>query len=359
MARAPSSPVPYLLRLQLTDRPGSLGEVAGALGRAGVDILALDVVEHGEDGTAVDEMVIDLPGGGMPDSAVSACAGVPGVTVDFVTPYPSGAALSRDLEVVELMAARPEHAEQILVECVPDLFRLAWGVVLASRDGVGAVQLASAGAPEEADVPTPWLPLAHAQRLTGDAPPAWSGVLAAVAPLPGRDRTLVIGRYGGPEILDSEVARLGYLATLAGALRTAGDPTRSGASPAGAVAVDHVVLTVNDVERSVAWYHDVLGTPPVTFGNGRRAVQIGSSKINFHSARDPLPAPVARHPRPGSGDLCLVVPGPVDDVLAHLSSRGIPVEVGPVRRTGARGPMTSVYVRDPDGTLVELACYSP
>lgn len=359
MVRAPFSLVPYLLRLHLSDRPGSLGEVAGALGRAGVDILALDVVEHAADGTAVDEMVIDLPGGVMPDSAVSACAGVPGVHVDFVTPYPTGAALSRDLEVVELMSARPGQAEQILVECVPDLFRLAWGVVLASEDGSGTVQHASAGAPEEPRVPTPWLPLAHAQRLTGDPPPGWSGVLAAVAPLAGRDRTLVIGRYGGPVILDSEVARLGYLATLAGALSTTSDPTRAAASPSSAVAVDHLVLTVADVERSVAWYHEVLGTPPVTFGNGRRAVQIGSSKINFHSVRDPLPAPVAAHPRPGSGDLCLVVPGPVDDVLAHLADRGVPVEVGPVRRSGARGPMTSVYVRDPDGTLVELACYSP
>jgi catechol 2,3-dioxygenase-like lactoylglutathione lyase family enzyme len=352
--------VPYLLRLHLSDRPGSLGEVAGALGRAGVDILALDVVEHAGDGTAVDEMVLDLPPGSMPDSAVSACTSVPGVRVDFVTPYPAGAALGRDLEVVELMAAKPELAEVSLVESVPDLFRLAWGAVLHSVDGTARVEHASTGAPSERSVPTPWLPLSRAERLQPDtwAPPGWEGVLAAVAPLSGRDRTLLIGRYGGPEILDSELARLGYLATLAAALTTTRSADTGTAAGPVATAVDHLVLTVTDIESSVAWYHEVLGMQPVTFGNGRRAAQVGSSKINFHSVQDPLPAPVARHPSAGSADFCLVVPGPPAEVLAHLHRHGVPVELGPVRRTGARGPMTSVYVRDPDGNLLELASYA-
>jgi catechol 2,3-dioxygenase-like lactoylglutathione lyase family enzyme len=351
--------MPYLLRLRLSDRPGSLGAVAGALGEAGVDILALDVVEHA-DGTAVDEMVLHVPPGVMPDTAVSACTSVPGVQVEFVTPYPAGAALSRDLEVVELMAADPARAEHALTEAVPDLFRLAWGVVLTARDGIGRPEHASLGAPSDAEVPVPWLPLVRARRVDAGegAPPGWAGALVAAAPLAGRDRTLVIGRYGGPEVLGSEVARLGYLATLAATLTTTTGDGPAGGGAATAVGLDHVVLTVAEVESSVAWYSQVLGAPPVRFGDGRRAVQLGPSKINFHAADDPQPAPVADHRVAGSADVCVVVPGPVADVLAHLAAHEVPVVDGPVRRTGARGPMTSVYVRDPDGNLVELGCYA-
>jgi hypothetical protein len=213
----------YLLRLQLPDRPGSLGEVAGRLGAAGIDILALDVVEHAG-GRAVDEMVLDLPDGLLPDSAVSACASVPGVTVEFVTPYPAGAPLSRDLEVLEHLAADPARAEQLLAEAVPDLFRLAWGVVVRGERGVGRVEHASLGAPSQTDVPTTWLPLSRAARVQVDsgASSVWTGVLAAAAPLAGQGRALLIGRHGGPAVLDSEVARLGYLATLASTLVSTG-----------------------------------------------------------------------------------------------------------------------------------------
>jgi catechol 2,3-dioxygenase-like lactoylglutathione lyase family enzyme len=352
--------VPYLLRLQLTDRPGTLGAIAGALGRAGVDILALDVVEHNRGGTAVDDVVVDLPDGGMPDTAVSACTSVPGVTVAFVTPYPAGAPLGRDLEIVELMAEQPSDAEQVLASAIPDLFRLAWGIVLDASEGKARVEYRSVGSPQDDGFVTPWLPLASARRIEVDpgwAPTGWSDLLVVAAPLSGRDRALLVGRHQTPPILDSEVARLGYLTTLATTLRT----TSAGAvsdGPACAVALDHIVLTVGDVERSVAWYCDVLGAQSVTFGNGRRAARLGTSKINFHWVDDPAPAPVARRRVPGSGDLCVVVPGPTAEVQAHLERHGVPIEAGPVRRTGARGPMTSVYVRDPDGNLVELGCYN-
>jgi catechol 2,3-dioxygenase-like lactoylglutathione lyase family enzyme len=350
--------VAYLLRLLLPDRPGTLGEVAGALGAAGIDILALDVVEHA-DGRAVDEMVLNLPAGLMPDSAVSACTAVAGVTVEFVTPYPAGAPLSRDLEVLEQLAADPARAEHVLAEAVPDLFRLAWGVVVRVVDGCGEVEHASLGAPADGRLPTPWLPLSRAERVevAGSSSSAWTGVLAAAAPLAGRDRALVIGRYGGPQVLDSEVARLGYLATLAATLSTTATASARAPGAATAVALDHLVLSVGDVERSAGWYGEVLGMQAVTFGQGRRAVQRGPWKINLHAVDDATPAPVAAHVQPGSADLCVVVPGPVADVLAHLAAVSVPVELGPVRRTGARGPMTSVYVRDPDGNLVELGCY--
>lgn len=354
--------MPFLLRLRLHDRPGALGAVATALGAAGVDILALDVVEHTAGGDAVDDIVIDLPDGGMPDSAVSACAAVPGVAVSFVTPYPVGAPLGRDLELVELMAERPKQAEQVLTAAVPDVFRLAWGVVLDTSRGTARVERRSIGAPEDDSFAVDWLPPASATRLDvadEQLPAGWRGAVVAAAPLGGRDRAVVIGRHVNPDILDSEVVRLGYLATLAATLTTTAAAAGESAGPGTAIGLDHVVLTVADVEASVSWYSDVLGMVPVTFGNGRRAVQLGTQKINLHAVADPAPDPVAAHRSPGSGDLCVVVPGPVEQVRRHLEDCGIAIEVGPVSRTGAQGPMTSLYVRDPDGNLVELGCYSP
>lgn len=350
--------MPYLLRLQLTDRPGSLGAIASALGEAGVDILALDVVEHTPSGDAVDDIVIDLPPGGMPDSAVSACTAVPGVSVSFVTPYPAGAPLGRDLEVVELMAERPNHAEQLLTAAVPDVFRLAWGVALSCVGGRATVENRSVGAPSDDGFDAGWLPRAKASIVepTDALPPGWRDAVLAAAPLGGRDRVLVIGRHGNPTLLESEIARLGYLATLAATLSTT-TAARNAAGPGTAIGFDHIVLTVADVQRSLSWYVGVLGMTPVSFGNGRRAAQLGTSKINFHALDDPAPAPVATRRVPGAADICVVVPGPVPELLEHLAGHGIPIEVGPVRRTGARGPITSVYVRDPDRNLVELGCY--
>lgn len=95
---------------------------------------------------------------------------------------------------------------------------------------------------------------------------------------------------------------------------------------------------------------------PVVFGSGRRALEFGSSKINLHLAGQEI-APHAARPAPGSADLCLLTEAPPDTVLAHLSARQVPVEDGPVPRTGARGPIASVYIRDPDGNLIEIASY--
>ena len=123
-------------------------------------------------------------------------------------------------------------------------------------------------------------------------------------------------------------------------------------------ALDHLVLTVADVARSVAWYSDVLGMRPQTFGDQRTALLFGApgeeQKINLHPADAPF-APHATAPTPGSADLCLRVAGPIDDVVAQLAACGEPLLEGPVTRSGARGPLRSVYLRDPDGNLIELA----
>lgn len=118
--------------------------------------------------------------------------------------------------------------------------------------------------------------------------------------------------------------------------------------------IDHVVLTVRDVDATVAWYERVLGMTAVTFGAGRRALAFGGQKLNLHQAGREF-EPKAADPRPGSVDLCFTTEVPLDDVAAHLRSEGVAVELGPVPKTGARAPLRSLYVRDPDGNLVEIA----
>lgn len=121
--------------------------------------------------------------------------------------------------------------------------------------------------------------------------------------------------------------------------------------------LDHLVLTVADLDRTIAFYERVLGMEAVTFGEGRRALAFGSSKINLHQAGREL-LPHAARPTPGSADLCLVTPHSQDRVLSHLAACGVAAEAGPVPRTGALGPFTSTYFRDPDGNLIEVSRYT-
>ncbi len=117
--------------------------------------------------------------------------------------------------------------------------------------------------------------------------------------------------------------------------------------------LDHIVLTCADPEATVAFYERV-GMQREEFGGGRLALRFGDQKINLHQAGAEF-QPHAATPLPGTGDLCLLVDGPIEAVVAHLGDVGIPIEEGPVDRTGAVGPLRSVYVRDPDGNLVEFA----
>jgi catechol 2,3-dioxygenase-like lactoylglutathione lyase family enzyme len=127
--------------------------------------------------------------------------------------------------------------------------------------------------------------------------------------------------------------------------------------------IDHLVLTCRNVKATVRFYTEVLGMREVTFGTGRKALSFGRQKLNLHPAgqaaggKTGAVAAIAAQPTPGSADVCLVVAEPVDAVLAHLAACGVPIEEGPVMRTGALGPIESVYVRDPDGNLIELARY--
>ena len=122
--------------------------------------------------------------------------------------------------------------------------------------------------------------------------------------------------------------------------------------------LDHLVLTVASIEATVTFYVRVLGMDVVTFGAGRTALTFGTSKINLHEAGKEF-EPKALHPTPGSADICLIVDDDIADVIAQLTAAGIPVEEGPVERTGATGPIVSCYLRDPDHNLIELSNYLP
>ena len=119
--------------------------------------------------------------------------------------------------------------------------------------------------------------------------------------------------------------------------------------------LDHLVLTVADIDATIAFYTRVLGLRADSF-EGRHALHFGRQKINLHAAGREF-EPKAACPTPGSGDLCFVADGPLEAVIAHLAACDVAIEEGPVARTGALGYMRSVYLRDPDRNLVEIAVY--
>ncbi|WP_198945867.1 VOC family protein [Acetobacter sp. DsW_063] len=120
--------------------------------------------------------------------------------------------------------------------------------------------------------------------------------------------------------------------------------------------LDHLVLTVADIEKTCAFYRDVLGFEIVTFGTGRKALKFGLQKFNLHQVGHEF-EPNAHKPTSGSADLCIIATTPVEDVIVELIRLKIVIEEGPVERTGANGPIRSVYIRDPDLNLIEISNY--
>jgi len=196
-----------LLRVELPNVPGSLGRLATAIGAAGGDIEAIEIVEKRHDGTDVDDVLLDMVDGVMPDSVVSACNAVEGVRVLWISRYLAGGGLFPDLEVVESLTQDPETALDRLVDTLPVAFRCEWAArIVRGPDGF-AVEHASQGAPAEIDL-KPGTGLDR--QVIGDD-------LVAVAPA-GHRRVVVLGRRGGPEFLDSELARLAHLVGLASSI---------------------------------------------------------------------------------------------------------------------------------------------
>ena len=121
-------------------------------------------------------------------------------------------------------------------------------------------------------------------------------------------------------------------------------------------AIDHLVLTVKDIDATCSFYARGLGMTVTTFHGSRKALSFGVQKINLHPYGKEFD-PKAQAPTPGSADLCFVTSVPIRDIITHLASCGVNLLEGPVQRTGARGPMVSVYFRDPDGNLIEVSNY--
>lgn len=120
--------------------------------------------------------------------------------------------------------------------------------------------------------------------------------------------------------------------------------------------IDHIVLTVRDIAATCRFYTQILGMREITFNGSRKALVFGNQKINLHEAGHEFD-PKAHRPVPGSADLCLITTTPMADVMTRLSAHSVEIIEGPVRRTGAQGPITSVYFRDPDLNLIEVATY--
>ena len=208
----------FLIRVQLPDTPGTLGAVATALGSIGADILSVDVVERGA-GVAIDDLVVELPTGRLPDVLITAAESIDGVEVDAVRPYAGLLDTHRELELVEEVAANPERGLDTFTEGAPRIVRAGWALLLGSSP-TGARRLAaSTAAPEIETIELPCLPLARATVLDGEeswVPSTWQelGTELAATPLGKPDRVLLVGRPGGPMFRAAEVARLAHLAGI-------------------------------------------------------------------------------------------------------------------------------------------------
>ncbi len=216
----------FLLRVELPDVPGSLGALATALGGAGADIEAIEIVEHRSDGVAVDDVLLELPNRVMPDTLVTACHELDGVRVHWISRYNAGANLSMDLEAVETFTQDPAKALEHLVSVVPSTFRTDWAMALRRVDNEPETMFTSPAAPTLKDegvvqAAKSWL----SQRTSRTVPgvDAWDSTLLAASPgklWNGSRFVVVVGRHGGPDFLSSEIARLGHMVSLAAGVQS-------------------------------------------------------------------------------------------------------------------------------------------
>ncbi|MGY1681241.1 ACT domain-containing protein [Geodermatophilus sp. SYSU D01176] len=214
----------HLLRLVVPDRPGILGAVATALGEAGIDIVSVDVLERGG-GVAVDDIVVDLPAGRLPDSLITAAQAVPGVQVEALRPFHGPLDTHRELELLEALARAatpgpPTLAVKLLAAELPRVFHSGWAAVLSGDGGPCTVLAASDAAPAFDGMTLPWLPMTGAQLLPSEAdwlPERWREMAIEMMATPfGSPRTaVVLGRSGGPAYRRSELLRLVHLAGIA------------------------------------------------------------------------------------------------------------------------------------------------
>ncbi len=210
----------YLLRLVVPDKPGVLGAVATALGTAGVDIVSLDVLERGG-GVAVDDVVVDLPAGRLPDSLITAAQSVPGVSVEVLRPFAGPLDTHRELELLDELARAAEGTSaKLLAAELPRVFHSGWAVVLSVTGDSWEVVAASDAAPAFEGLALPWMPLAGPRLLPSDddwLPERWRemAIEMMAAPYGGTGCAVVLGRSGGPAFRRSELLRLAHLTGIA------------------------------------------------------------------------------------------------------------------------------------------------
>jgi len=118
--------------------------------------------------------------------------------------------------------------------------------------------------------------------------------------------------------------------------------------------IDHLVLTTSDIEQTINFYTTILGMELISVEGGRKSLRFGTQKINLHEAGQEI-SPHAKHPLPGSTDLCFITETSIQQVVEHLHSSGITLLEGPTKRIGTTGPLLSIYIQDPDGNLLELS----
>ncbi|MFB9618945.1 ACT domain-containing protein [Brooklawnia cerclae] len=202
-----------MLRVELPDRPGALGQVASAIGAVGADIYTIEIVERG-DGHAVDDFMVDLPRGSLPDTLVSACTEIEGTRVLWLSRHPDQWAIESDLEIAQEMDLHRARALELLVEHAPRLFHSRWALVVGLEERRVLARTEDAPDLTEGQIAA-LAPLDEAHAL--DMPDwlqGWGDVSVALAPT-GTGLIVLVGRQGGPQFLDSELHRLHRLVRLA------------------------------------------------------------------------------------------------------------------------------------------------
>lgn len=217
----------YLLRIQLPDEPGALGYVAAALGEVEGDIRNVDVVDYGANGVVVDDIVVDLPMGLLPDTLITAAQSISGVEVDSIRPF-SGSVDRRGQ--IALLAKFSQHTKNLdralgdVVDGLPQTMTAGWAIVLGEQsDGHWVRRASSTAAPEDNGRTLPEAPIDSPRNLDPDEetwlPEDWTVMDSSIAATPmGEGLVLVIGRPGGPDFLPSEVEHLGRIGTIVGAI---------------------------------------------------------------------------------------------------------------------------------------------
>jgi catechol 2,3-dioxygenase-like lactoylglutathione lyase family enzyme len=120
------------------------------------------------------------------------------------------------------------------------------------------------------------------------------------------------------------------------------------------LSIDHIVLTVSNIDKTCEFYSTVMDMEVISFNNGRKALKFGIQKINLHEKGNEFD-PKAAVPMPGSADMCFITKTPIEEIIIKIEDNGINILEGPILRTGAAGPINSIYIRDPDGNLIEIS----